>query len=735
MSNEEEDAHVVIKTRLKHLLSAERYVSRIHYAVDTIHKVSSVALSFGKLAYLKDFDTLVAENGGVFDRAVADRIARLHPVDAEEIEGWMDVVSSDIDKRIGRPFGPEKKSRLQALDSLYRASALEGLLPEEKTTCQNLSFSKGHAASQLAVNYGNNVHCHYDKYVRRFVRVRLMAATRAEHGIANDAPLPSPIRRQLDRDIGAVSNDLLESRNPPTCREELRPWVATHSVTLMPLPPRTYDAYWRYRSQKEHPERWLPYMVAINRMLEADGAKLFSPLPLRTSFTPTHVRIDTPSLVDLLVKDGDDALVLKAALEEKDMPDIHGLPSSKYNLPGLQGKATKKAKGASTSAGPKGDKNALNKDLRKIASPETASRVERNPQAHGAAFKTVIWQCLTKLGSNGKVPNEYDEKVFNNVIDTDGYSASLHYVSPSMYGMTRFNGGFKVLKASQRAQAATEKAKGAKYVTELTPTERSAILASPGVVLSCDPGKGCLALVTDGTGRVTRYTAAQRRVESRAKEHRRNLERLLDVRRLRGGTTTARELQDSIGVFQDQPEGVPASRKSCSTERYKHYLRTRSSVEGDLMAFYRRTVFRAQRYDAHIGRKASEDRFASRIKAKFGRVAAILYGDWGRNPNIRHQPPSPGVGLRRKLASYFEVFQVREAYTSSFCPRCRSHGMGHPRNDAQGSPVHHLLKCSNARCSCHWWHRDVLGALNILTTGKHALRTGSWDPLFAAPAA
>jgi hypothetical protein len=168
---------------------------------------------------------------------------------------------------------------------------------------------------------------------------------------------------------------------------------------------------------------------------------------------------------------------------------------------------------------------------------------------------------------------------------------------------------------------------------------------------------------------------------------------------------------------------------------YEHYLRTRAAVSAELTTFFRRPLFRAQRYDAYVGRRASVDRFASRIKTAFGAVGAILYGDWGRSPNLRHQPPSPGVGLRRSLCSHFKVFLVHEAYTSSVCPRCHSQGLTKPRSDGGGAEVHHLLKCPNDRCSCRWWNRDVLGALNILECGEHALRTGLWHPVFAAAAA
>ena len=53
----------------------------------------------------------------------------------------------------------------------------------------------------------------------------------------------------------------------------------------------------------------------------------------------------------------------------------------------------------------------------------------------------------------------------------------------------------------------------------------------------------------------------------------------------------------------------------------------------------------------------------------------ILYGDWGRRPNLKHQAPSPGIGLRRLLHGYqgksgerIITLTVRETYTSSFDP-------------------------------------------------------------------
>lgn len=731
-----EDSHRVHKIRLKHLLNEPRLVARLQDAVERMHAISGRALVFGKIAYLSSLDRLLIERGGVFDAHVASKLAQEFPLTPGTIEGWMDVVSTDLDKRRGPPYSAETLAKLRPLHDLYAINASLGVLPATKTGAANLSGPKGASADLLAINYRNNVHCHFDKYVKRFVNFKLTEMARVEAGMASDARLSKAARSAISSDVRAVCNDLLQCHGATSCRQHLQGWVDEHRGALVPpRPPSASGPHWRFKSQEEHPEKWLPYMVMINRLLEAAGCKkLFSPLIQRTSFVPGHVRLDSTSLIDLLVEDSTEMMSLVSILEDTEMqqPPSGGGASSvtelvvKYKLPGMfTGNADRSAERTS--------KGLLYKKLVDLVDPETRAAVERDPVFHAAAFNTAKWMGLTQLGRNkhAVLTLPHAGLFFNNVIDTDGVSASLHYVSRSMVGLTRFNGGFSKLRAVQKAQTASEKRKGAMYVTSLSSEERGAIIHGGGKEVSCDPGKGVLAAVTDGSGRVVKYTAAQRRAESG--EARRALkQRRMSDARICGGASVA-ELTKRIGGTIAGTEDV-ASSKSCIPQHYYHYLVVRAELSDQLTEFYRRPVFRQHRYQNHVGRKAADDRFASRIRNAFGDVKIMLYGDWGRRPNLPHQPPSPGVGLRRRLSSHFPVYLVHEAYTSSVCPRCGGGDLQHPRKNRGGQDVHHLLKCPNASCSCHWWHRDVLGSLNILTTGKHALETGGWHPNFSARA-
>ena len=652
---------------------------------------------------------------------------------------WMDSVSStDIVKRRGRPFTSSKKSELQALHDFYAwASSNEaGFLPTTKTSATNLSHVKNASISQLVVNYKNNVHCHFDKYVQRLVTFELrnlaIAAT------PGDAPLSKAAKKQLNADIRQVTADILEGRHDdPSCRPELRPWVTSNAALLTPsrIASSRGNNDWRFYNQKSHPQRWLPHMVYISRRLEAQGSSdWLSPLPLTTSSIPGHIRIDTTSLIDLLIASKDDVCVLKTTLEATPMTMEFGdaatsssTAARNWCLPKLTGKGQ------------------LFDDLSTLVPETVATEVAGKPLT-SSFFKTALWQQLTKLGTNKHAGlthttsnrKEHTTMVFNNVIDTDGFSVSLHYVDRSLFGQTRFNGGFKLLKASQKVQGAAEKNRGGRYLTSLTNAERAELLNGTGSKLGADPGKQVLLCISNGT-RTLRYTRAQQQFESG--------QRLINARRkdmVRKRPVDGRsisELQASIGLVTDE-NGVQITRRSSrtsTTANFEHYLRTRLQVAPQLNAFYKRTIFRRDRYRGHVGRQAATDRFISTIRNTFGPVDALMYGNWGARPNIKHQPPSPGVGLRRRIAQHFRTFLVDERYTSSVCPCCGNRGLEHPRqrdvfNHKTGNleqrAIHHLLKCANGDCQSPWWHRDVLAALNIHRKGLHCLQTGKWSPVY-----
>ena len=158
------------------------------------------------------------------------------------------------------------------------------------------------------------------------------------------------------------------------------------------------------------------------------------------------------------------------------------------------------------------------------------------------------------------------------------------------------------------------------------------------------------------------------------------------------------------------------SPKTCIISRFRLYIAFRESSRDVFQDTYARPVFRGMRFLAWSRRSASMEGFVKRILEKYGdhnQTVVIFYGNWGRQPNLRHQAPSPGIGLRRLIHAVQGIvtITVNEAYTSSFCAR---HGCLGEVACARGA--HGLLRCSS--CGTRW-SRDVLGARNILAKAMH----------------
>ncbi len=297
------DGRLVQKVRLKHLFPNEASLQRIADAVARMHRVVESGYILGKAYYLRRLDALLSANGGAFDHGVASALEAEFPLTDAQFEDWLDVASTDLERRRGRPLKDEKKQRFERLDLVYSDVAQLGGLPTTKTPCTNLSNAKGYAAQQMSVAYCNNVHAHFDAYPKRLAECRFVQ-------ILTDHLQRTPTLRERQEAEGRARRavvHLLRGQDPTQdCPALYHAWLTEHASKLCPPATRANNPDWRFYDQKARPERWLPYMVMINRWLEAaDHPRLLSPLPLRTSFVPCHLRLCTQGLWDLLVPNQD----------------------------------------------------------------------------------------------------------------------------------------------------------------------------------------------------------------------------------------------------------------------------------------------------------------------------------------------------------------------------------------------------------------------------------------------
>ena len=245
-----------------------------------------------------------------------------------------------------------------------------------------------------------------------------------------------------------------------------------------------------------------------------------------------------------------------------------------------------------------------------------------------------------------------------------------------------------------------------------------------------DPGKTVILHLTgavNGRRKSLRYTSGQRKFETGGGQR---MKRAREKKLVGATPPTYEGIALRATTIKAVEEGIlrTCSPRAASLPAFREYVRKRDAVRTTLEAQYSRKVFRWGRFMAWAKRDQSVERFAKKIVETFGsggKQVVIFYGDWGRNPNLKNQAPTPGIGLRRLLhaAPGILTITVRETYTSSYCPLCASEV-----DNARG--VHGLLKCESPGCGMYW-ARDELGSSNIMAKARYLLaHPGTPHPQF-----
>ena len=123
---------------------------------------------------------------------------------------------------------------------------------------------------------------------------------------------------------------------------------------------------------KAHWRAYVPYMAVVNRRLESLGVKMYCPFPLRPSFVPRSIDLDSQGLLDVLVQSNDQALLLKGIVEE----------DFGQGLPGVRGK------------------NDFNKSVTKLVAPGEQVVGSSAP----GRLRTCVWRGLTTVPTSGTRP-------------------------------------------------------------------------------------------------------------------------------------------------------------------------------------------------------------------------------------------------------------------------------------------------------------------------------------------
>lgn len=106
--------------------------------------------------------------------------------------------------------------------------------------------------------------------------------------------------------------------------------------------------------------------------------------------------------------------------------------------------------------------------------------------------------------------------------------------------------------------------------------------------------------------------------------------------------------------------------KTCKLKEFKNTIKIKNSLNKAVLEKYKDNLFRKLKWYCYINRQKAETKLVKSIRKTFGdeKEPVLIIGDWSSKVQLRNFMPTPGIGLKRRLARDFKIFHIDEFRTS-----------------------------------------------------------------------
>lgn len=192
-------------------------------------------------------------------------------------------------KKRGRQFGKESLELLEKLTAFYK-------LYEERF---NVKLVKGlhlsqiieYTATSMVTAIENNIKLHFCYYLKHFVNAAFSDKLREIREIT-DKKEKSAKLKEFRKDMGKLKSDLIDGKY----NQKYDTWMTRIRKSM--FPPKM-EVSLRYDLNKE-PQKYLKYMILMNRYNETHNSSQLQFFPLRTEKVIKYFPLDTKSIVKIL---------------------------------------------------------------------------------------------------------------------------------------------------------------------------------------------------------------------------------------------------------------------------------------------------------------------------------------------------------------------------------------------------------------------------------------------------
>jgi len=278
-----------IKTSLKSVLKHPEINTKIlNNAVIKSNKIVIHTLQFLKL-YLLDY----YENNN----------KTLPNISKELINNSMKVVCGEKNEKRGKPANLETIEMKNVLTTFFNKHYLP-LMQNDPIDYAGLNTVLDYLKEDIITMYENNIQLHYVEYVERYVNVvwkkkiivdklRKICKTKRER---------EERLRNLCSELRKIKSDLLNVDGKSyQSKNYYHKWITEQKHHILPSKTKFEKNSIMY-DLKCKPMDYLRAMIFMMKRIENDGESINNVFPLRSEIAPKYIRLDTTTLVNLLLR-------------------------------------------------------------------------------------------------------------------------------------------------------------------------------------------------------------------------------------------------------------------------------------------------------------------------------------------------------------------------------------------------------------------------------------------------
>lgn len=332
--------------------------------------------------------------------------------------------------------------------------------------------------------------------------------------------------------------------------------------------------------------------------------------------------------------------------------------------------------------------------------------------------KAMIWGTFFHVNKKEFTMKKYR---FNNMIDTDGVSASLLFIRSDLYG-----------KKTPKRKAVVQPEQ---YIDDITGSEIDEL--SKRKVIGIDPNMSdLLYCANEDASEQFRYTQNQRRQETKKKKYDQIIQNAKN-----------HEYVEERSITQWETDLTVYNHKTLSFEGFKAYVQAKLLVNSKIETSYKARIYRKLKLNRFWNTRKSEQKMLHRLAQKLKKPEEVVIGigDSEQKKHRKFKEPTKGKGFRNLLRNGgYKVYLVDEFRTSCQCSHCQQEDAKcekfrvrlEPKkklaeNERRLRLVHGLLACK--KCN-KLWNRDVNSAINTARLTRESL-AGRSRPTYLSRAA